>query len=339
MTRELLLVAPLALSSCGGNGDDSANLGCGVQLSSNASFPVNNAQDAYYRAPVEWYLTGVDATAAATLSDASGNPIDGTSSVDPETGTVRFQPSQPLTPSTGYSASLSWCAGNETISFQTSELGLATDAASLAGRTYELRLKGGRFTKPAGVMDMLMGSLTRSILIAVTDVQPDESITMMGAVSEDAVTTQDHCAPTFDFPTADFSTAPYFSAGPVDITLDVAGAPMQISHAVVSGTFSPDGSYFGGTEISGELDARVLAPNLTSLLGEGANGDSVCAFFATLQADCVPCSTDSQTYCIEVLADSINAPQIPDQSLDEVLLANCDPQCETIAEDCDTSGW
>jgi hypothetical protein len=340
MTRNLCMLIAVALVGCKDKGGDTGpggDVGCGVEVET--TFPADQTPNAYYRSAIEWQLSDADATAVASLTDSSGAAVAGTSTVDPDTDVVYFTPSEALASGATYTASLSFCAGNPSISFTTSELGGAVDEASLVGMAYEVNLNDARFIEPAGVADLLLSQLENSIIIGVDAVTPGSSIQMIGAISGDGVSTQDYCTPTIDFPEASFTESPYFSIGPKDTDLTVAGVTLTISQLVLNGTFAPDGSYIGGAELSGELDARVLAPVLGDLIEE-SDPDYVCDLVAGFGVSCEACSSDGELYCISVLADSITATQ-QTESVQEVAEEDCHPECAASYKnkECDTSGW
>lgn len=341
MNRNAWMVLALALAGCKDKGGDSAGDISACQAEVEDVFPADQAPDAYYRTTVEWQLSEADATAVASLADASGADVPGTSSYDTESDMVIFTASSPLSPGATYTAALTFCGGDPTSTFTVSELGGEVDQDGLVGRSYEVDLtdEDVRFIEPAGVADLLLSQLTNSILVGVDAVTEGQTIDIIGAISEDGSTTQDYCNPTIDFPTASFTEAPYFSIGPEDTTLSVAGVDVTISQLVLSGTFAPDGSYIGGVGLSGELDARVLAPVLGDLI-EDADPDQVCDLVAGFGVSCEACNSDGELYCISVLADSITAVELS-ATIGVVDQENCDPLCAASAKnkECDSSGW
>jgi hypothetical protein len=339
MTRITCMLAAIALVGCADKTGDTGTspTGCGVEVET--TLPADQTPDAYFRSAIEWQLSDADPTAVATLTDSNGAAVAGTSSVNADTDVVSFTPTDPLTPTATYTAGLSFCAGAPSITFTVGELGGDVDQAALLGNAYLVDLNTARFIEPAGVADLLLSQLENSIIIGVAAVTENTTIEMNGAISEDSSTDQDYCTPTIEFPEASFAAAPYFSIGPQDTDLSVAGVTLTISQLVLNGTFAPDGSYIGGAELSGELDARVLAPVLGDLIEE-ADPDYVCDLVAGFGVSCEACSSDGEIYCITVLADSITAVQ-QEASIEVVAEEECHPLCKASYKnkECDTSGW
>jgi hypothetical protein len=313
MTRYAILLAPLALLGCNGDKDDSgsANDGadgadggaCTVELS--AGYPADGSSDAYYRSDIEFNLSEEDSSASLSLEGPDG-AVSGTSAARTNadgTFSVVFTPDASLTPSTNYTANAEACNGDASgsISFTTSGLGTATDCDP-TGETYILDLANARFLEPAGVADLLLGQLEDDIMVGVES-KTDNSIQMVGAIGNGG--TQDYCNPTIPFPEADFED-PYFVIGPEDASLSVAGVTVEISQLRISGDISSDCTYIGGAVMSGELDARVLAPLVGELLGGSDDPDEVCTLLINFGVTCGACASDGKDYCVDILADQIN---------------------------------
>jgi hypothetical protein len=210
-----------------------------------------------------------------------------------------------LAPSTAYTVNISVCDGgaNGSAAFTTSSLG-APVTVDLSGSTFVVNLAESRFVQPAGVADLLLGSLENNILVGVSTAS-DTSIEMIGAIDADGSGVQDYCTPSIPFPTATFDN-PSFQVGPADTTLNVAGVSITINGLSISGAFSADGSYFGGGRLEGQLDARTLAPLLGDLLGV-TDPDEVCGLLIGFGVTCGACDSDGAAYCVDVLADQITA--------------------------------
>jgi hypothetical protein len=232
MTRLPLLFLPFLLTACPATGDDSkatddtgpgtGDTSCGVTI--DETIPSSGATDADYRAAIEFHLSDADSTATATSS------IAGTTQLSDDSETVYFIPNEPLEPSTSYTVTLNYCGGSADLSFTTSSLGTPlSDPSILVGKTYSLDLAGARIVEPDGIGSVLTSYLTQVILVGVTSVD-GSSIEMMGAIGAEGSDppTQDTCTETIDFPTADFSDQPFFTVGPQDTTLSVAGYDITI---------------------------------------------------------------------------------------------------------------
>jgi len=104
------------------------------------------------------------------------------------------------------------------------------------------------------------------------------------------------------------------------MAFNVSGISVTIYHLMVTGTFAPDGSYFGGATLAGEVDAREVA----SMIPDVESADDVCDLTKSFGAPCEPCSSDSQPYCLSLVADSIVAAEVPGLTLTEITE---DPGC------------
>lgn len=285
-------------------GDGGGTSDCTVTVDS--TWPSDGETDAYYRTQVEFILSGADETTTPSiaLADSSGAQVDGTSSLNDDGTVVYFYPTDPLTNGETYTATLTYCAGAPEISFTVGDLG-APLSADLTGKGYVVDLDNARFVEPAGVASLLLGELENDILLGVESVDGTD-LEMIGAISVDGGTAQDVCEESIDFPTVDFSDSPYFELPPADTTISAAGYDVTISQLSVSGTFAADGSYFGGGVLSGELDARILAPLVGELVGS-EDPDEICTLLVGFGVECTECSSDGQNYCIAVLVEDLTA--------------------------------
>lgn len=329
LNRNFIVLAALTAGCT--NGKDSAEptdttSTCAVTAA--AEYPVNDAVDAYYRSNIEFELSDADPTAVISLVDASGAAVDGTSSLEDDDELVVFTPAAPLSPSTSYTATLTWCGGDASINFTTSALGAAT-TVDLTGKTYNIDITSGRFVEPAGVGDLIGGLLENSILFGVTEVT-DSTISFRGAISETGTTDQDVCTPSLnDFPAADYAD-PYFALSANELALSVGGFDINIDAINISGTFAADGSYFGGGELSGELDARDIGPLLADQL-EDTSPDAICDLLIGFGVVCSPCSSDGEAYCATLMVDQLVGTEQSGE-VAEVLESDCYEGC---AASCD----
>lgn len=318
MSRFAMILAAFALVGCAG-GDDKTDSGSagdggagdggdggGCETTFAMSNPADSSTTHYYLDPVEVTLSVADASTTISIADAAGAAVSGSTSFSADGLTAIFTPTDGFAPSTTYNVNISVCDGASNSSastFTTSALG-APVTVDLSGTTYVVNLGEARFVQPAGVADLLLGSLENNILVGVKSAT-DTSIEMIGAIDADGSGVQDYCTPSIPFPSAAFSN-PSFQVGPADTTLDVAGVSITINGLSISGAFAADGSYFGGGRLEGQLDARVLAPLLGDLLGV-TDPDEVCGLLIGFGVTCGTCSSDGAAYCADVLADQITA--------------------------------
>jgi hypothetical protein len=305
----------------GGDGGDGGD-GCDVTYA--LSNPVPDSTTHFYLDPIEVSLSDADPSVRIELSDASGAAVAGSRSFSADGRTAIFTADGGLAPSTVYTVHMSVCDGanNGEAAFTTSALGepLVVD---LTGATYAVNLAEARFLQPAGVADLLLGSLENNLLVGVLGTT-DRSIDMMGALDAGGSGLQDSCTPSIAFPAGTFAD-PAFEVGPADVSLPLAGVPITMFGMRLSGAFAADGSFFGGGRLEGQLDARDLAPLLGDLLGV-TDPDEVCALMVGFGVTCGACDSDGAAYCIEVLADQITA-TAQGSALECVDEADCHPDC------------
>jgi hypothetical protein len=300
--------------------------GCGVEIDD--TYPVLNAADVYYLSNLVVELSDPDDTATLTLLDGSGAEVAGTVSVDDDT--LIFDPTDALAPSTSYTLQVTYCSGSADIAFTTSALGSALEGGneSIVGKTYALDISSGTFVEPAGVGDLIGGLLENNILIGVKSIENDQ-MAIRGAISVASTTDQDYCTSTLeDFPAADFSTSPYFEIPKEDVTLSVAGFTATIFGLAVTGTFAPDGSYFGGASLEGELDARQILPLLGDAGLDAETPEDVCGLLLGFGVQCVECQSDSEPLCVRLVVDRLVAEETGNE-LGLVCDSECHASCAT----------
>ena len=177
--------------------------------------------------------------------------------------------------------------------------------------------------------DLIGGLLENAILIGV--VSADTELEIRGAISTDESTEQDTCTPSLDdFPNADFSQAPYFEIPEGDVAISVAGFTVEINSMSISGSFAADASYFGGGTVSGELDARDLGPLLKGQVDD-TSPEYLCSLLAGFGVSCVPCVSDNEPYCAELMVVDLIADEQSGELI-EVELEDCHETCAASCE-------
>lgn len=353
------ILALTALIACNKDdtGDSDTNTECDNQVIS--MFPADEEDGAYYRTTIEIEFDDAEDDASVTVAGPGGD-VAGTSAWVGDT--LVFTPTNPLSANTEYTTTVLYsCSddGSLTATWKTSEVGAAV-TASLTGRSYLLDLASGRFVQPEGVGDIIGEYLDQIVLIGVSaeDTTAD-TIDMLGALglqnspaeADDAHTAddsisgieQDACLPSIPFPAGiDFSKNPYFSAGPADTTLTVAGFTVTVDNLAISGAFGPDASYIAGATLAGSIDTRPLVPllsadpercDLPTYDDDGNAGTpevtnpnypcdpaTICTLAASLFVECESCSGGSATTCeasgandaccLSLLVDSIQAVEL-----------------------------
>ena len=100
------------------------------------TFPAEGATDAYIGGRIEFRLSDDDASATVTLADASGADVPGDLAFNADQDAVFFTPTTPLQPLSSYTATLTWCGGQSTLGFTTSDLGQAAPPPPWAPPTW-----------------------------------------------------------------------------------------------------------------------------------------------------------------------------------------------------------
>ena len=325
MTERWFALAILgSLGGCGKDKDgDSQVPECMTQLTE--TVPVAGSSDAYYRAAIEAKFDDHDATASITLDDASGSDVPGTVTRNDDDTMAYFEPDAPLTPDASYTAKVTWCDGasSEFVQFTTSSLGdPLDDPSAVEGRTYLVDLGDARFAEPAGVGPLLQLKVRQSILLTVTSVDAT-SLTMVGALTAASGSTQDFCLPTIDFPKpADFSEAPYWEVQADETSLIVAGNDVLIQDLVISGTFSADGTTFGGGVLGGTIDTALLG----GILGQEDNPDYICDLADNFGDECSECPNGNDT-CLGLLLDQLVGDSAGTVAVRPIDQRDCDAEC------------
>lgn len=329
-TVRALTLSAIAIAFVGCGDKDAEETAAPCDISIQETFPAAGATNAYYRGAIEAHLTDEDPTAVITMDGVAG-----TTWLNEDQDIVYFQPDEPLTPNTDYEFTVSYCFADAPVSFRTSTLGEAiADPASLVGNTYDLNLQDGRVVVPEGVGSVLEQYLEVSILIKVDDLTGND-LTMNGALAdEDDSSLQDYCTPTLDFPVADFSTAPFFGIGPADTTINVAGYSVTIEDLEVTGTFSSDGTYWGGGVLAGVIDTRALS----SLVGDDAEDSAVCDLVAGFGVSCVTCASDGTDFCLEIRAVDLGGELLTESDVETIEYEDCHASCSDTCADTDGDG-
>ena len=306
MTRRSSTIAILVFTACAGsagNGgcqgkdDDSAET-CNVLVRD--PFPSDGATDMCFRSAVEFTIDGGDENAVITLADAGGADVPGTTTANAAGTLVSFQPDASLAPNTAYTATLTHCAGTETLSFTTDAYGepLSGDAAALVGNIYSVDLKNdSRFHEPPGVGNVLQPLLERIIWLEVLEASTTSITLRLAVAADESDTVQDMCIPTVDFEDGTLG-GPTFEVGPKDIAIPIGDVLVELQGVIASGTFSADGSTFGCVGFTGLLDTRPIVP----LMKPGGSDDYVCTLIGGYGARCIECD-DGEQLCMQLVVD------------------------------------
>jgi hypothetical protein len=296
-----------------GTDPDPAEEDCDVGFSE--AEPSDNDSDVYWQDDLLFWLDGADDTASVTVVNEAGDALEGT--LQNDEGALTWSPNTGLTPDSTHTATVAWCAGEEQISFTTSDLGapLETD---VTGETYALDLGTATWVKPVGI-DMFLGdALDFSILLGVEEAS--DVLDFVGAIPETGTIEQDECLPTLDFDPIDFSTTPFFEIGPVDLPIDLMGVSLTVWSMNISGTFEPDGEAMSEVSLAGALDMREVGPALGDIAGglplDLSDPDEACATLTLLGISCEACPSGDGDYClaldlVDIQATSSGSPVTP----------------------------
>ena len=298
---------------------------CEVEI--RQTYPAADSVDFYHRDLVEFHLNKADETAVLSMQGVAG-----LSSRNDRNDVVTFAPNTPLNPSTSYTVRLDYCTGRAEMSFTTSDLGGSVPASVLEGKTYAFDSASGRMVEPEGVGAVLQEYLESGILVSPVEVSGGQVQMLSAAPTQDDSNQQDFCRST-RVSAADYSAAPFFEVGPVDLTFPMSGYEIDVEDHFFAGTFAPDGSYIGGITLAGILDTRPLVP----LLFEGEDDpNAMCDFLVGFGVSCEACGGDpAETYClsyrlIDGVAEEVGA------SLETVETPCTHAQCAET--ECDPSG-
>jgi hypothetical protein len=222
-----------------------------------------------------------------------------------------------LEASATYTLAAQDCTGVTLTTFTTSELGLplAMRPESLIGRTYLLDLVGATWVEPSSLGALLALFFNAPILLGVVhadDVLIDV-LAAQGEVATDGTVSQDIDQPSWDFPLADFSGAPFLDASAPAVSFEYSGVVVPVSDLELQGTFSADGTVFGGGVLSGLGDTREMG----GLLNDPNNPSAMCDLAAGLAVQCQPCP-DGLAYCLRLRAEDLEGTLVENLALIDV---------------------
>ena len=293
---------------------------CGVQVVE--VLPADGSADAYHRAAIEFWLDDPDPGAPSIQLTGPAGGVAGSSLVSDDRELVWFEPSAPLEPLTTYQAILDYCAGQASIEFTTSALGLPCEA-DLNGRAFELDPTGARILEPAGLGELLREFLTYGVVVGVRGQSAATIDVVVGSSLEgSSPPEQDLCAQTADL-VWQYDQAPWFHHGPGDLSIATSTGVFSVIDLEMSGTFAADGRSFGGGELALVLDMREWVDRI----GEVDSAYDLCNLSASFGAPCQACPTDGAELCLAVRADRIQGVYSPSTTV-EPIDAMGHPDCD-----------
>lgn len=158
---------------------------------------------------------------------------------------------------------------------------------------YTTNLQNAVVVQPAGVGPVLATYLPENLLLVVADQGATLSWTAINADSNNA--------PTCDLGTfsSDWSAAPAFSGGPMDVSI----AGLSAEGLVVDGVFASDMSGFKDGHALWDQDMRGGMEQLV-----GFPADEICALIVSFGASCHACQ-DGQPYCVTMEIEQVEGTQ------------------------------
>jgi hypothetical protein len=283
--------------------------------------PTSGQADWFRDDPLQVQVEGEEASAAVahlsvTLLDRAGRAVEvAVAASEAATDRVVVTPTSPLEPASSYTLRLTDCAATVEVPFRTSPLGLPLEGgpATLRDATYELGLDDPSlvWVQPEG-MGALLGSFFNTPILLGVRWADDASLELMGAqgVVSQGATFQDTAFPTWGFPTIGFDAAPRFRVEAERVDLVITGFELPIYDFVLSGTFAPDGSLFGGGTLAGLGDTRATG----GAIGQAGRPEAMCNLAAGVGVTCEPCP-DGLPLCLRVEVRSLQAREVPGLTL------------------------
>jgi len=291
----------------------------------------------FYRDNIVFSVTDGADTALISVTDSTGASIDGETWVDDRVAAdeplrVVFTPNAPLQASTDYSATLDYCAGSPSVDFRTSDLGTPIDGLErIDGAVYSMDMSAAKVVQPSGVAQVLLTLLDNDLALRV-DGATDDTLSLAVASVRVEDGRQDTCTPTLDFSMpGNFTQAPAFEVGPIDVPFDLAGYTVMLYDAHSSATFASNGIRFAGGRMSGAVDARDV---VVALAGQGVlpseDPEALCDLLGEHSLGCSPCR-DGEEYCLYLEVADIEGEKT-ELYIEDIDSVDCHVDCEDSCE-------
>lgn len=292
------IAALFFLAACTGGAEP-----CAITVT--GSDPADGATGVYTRAPLSVTLSDVDDGAALRVLNEAGEPANGEFTVD-ET-TLTFTPFA-LAPNAAHTLEITTCAGVETRSFTTSDLGAPVATPDdLVGATFEIDFGSTRSANPEGVPDLLGQVYTDYMLAAtITAVHDDEVELVLGYLFRDPLA-QDTCSATIPVPAFAWSN-PHFDLTADGYALQFSVGPVTTNTLQVAGSLRADGSAIEELAVHVNLDSRPLIAAFSD--DPTAPEDTMCVFTALAGVPCSACPDGSGEFCLDLQMSGITAPRV-----------------------------
>lgn len=276
-------------------------------------------------ADLSWSFTGMDSTLTVEVTTSAGVAVTGTGTWS---GSIyEWEPDAPLAADTSFDAVATWCNGvsSNTHSFTTTDVGAPVPVPTLPDRTYAVDLASPSlsFVQPPGVGGLLQSQLAGfSVLVSVADATATDLELRVGIGSVSPFV-QDLCQPTSDLPSSDFSTNPYFSAGPATLPFDMGITSFEFQELMLEGALTADADAMLMT-LEAVVDTRPLVP----LVVPGGADSAVCDLLAAFGVTCTTCAGGGD-FCLPIEVIDIVAEEQVGLTLVERTAADvaADPTC------------
>ena len=308
----------LLLAACEPNASDDTSPpddpDCTIHIE--GTYPEDGSVDAYWRDPVEFYLSEADPEATVVTELAGEQTIldDGL--------TVQFQPTEPLEPATSYEIGLDYCRGAPTIDFTTSSYGLPVeDPQGLLAHTWAWDLREARFYQAGYLGDLLQTFGERVGLVSMVGLEGDSVDLRLAVADDNDPPGQDFCARTVDVSGVDFSGSPFLEFGPTSIEFNAYRGTVVLHEMTVQTTVAPDGASLGGMALTAVIDVRSVSQAVDMDVGE------LCELLEVYGAPCESCPEDSEPFCVYTAADRFGASQVA-TPVERIVQAYTDPRCD-----------
>ncbi|MCB9746128.1 MAG: hypothetical protein H6740_26365 [Alphaproteobacteria bacterium] len=304
-----------------------SSVDCAAPLS---VYPVDGQTDAYVGDIVYAQLDGPAADATLSVGDVPGqSSVEALSLAGGAEGSlVRFTPDARLSPSTEYTATLSWCDRETSWSFRTSALGAPLeDPESLDGQVYRLSPWSGEFLEPENYNQLV--NLFAEPPSYLLELHVGEAGALSVRVATEAPAGgQDLCYPTADL-TMHLDPDPHLEYGPTDTPLYWGPAEWQLEALRFTGSFVSDGSALAEAAASGVVHLEDLTAGLPDTAGLDA-----CELAIGFGLSCQPCE-DGREDCLPFSVIRMTAPAVTQSPLEVVERYGCHEACP---EACDGGG-
>ena len=278
---------------------------------------------------IEVTFTDVPDLTSFTMADGNGVPVNGDLDANDDDTVFTFDPDDDLEPDTDYVVTVEWVGHSVTIlEFTTGpeDCPVTYPQDDVVGRDYLVDFASANFVEPPGV-----GALISQYLIDIQMVvhlrEIDEGAATLGAYAGMLTEgVQDLCQQTTDLTAAAPGVwdNPHAVLGSGDIVVPVESELMSIYDLTLTGTFSCDGMTLQAGTLEGLMDTRAM----DSLIDPNAQEGAACELLESLGIYCAPCPNNGGDFCLEAVAEDLQAHDTPVSGTDPETGASYDTLTE-----------